>query len=114
MNRIYWRVTYNGIGIYEAFKTELWNKLDNPNIVWNDLKNSNVFNWLKVPSVHYDNCYSYFTKEGMDLFMKNTYPVFVKYLDENKIKIDSSTFEKEELKILYEDEHQIVVTNLIV
>ena len=112
MKNVYFRINYNNVGIYEAFKSELWRISDDPKEEWIKLKDSNVFNWLKVPNISYDDCYSYFNKDGFDLFMKNTYPIFVKYLDADKINIDSFEFDLNELNIIYEDEYQIVVKNI--
>ena len=84
---IYWRVDYEGIGIYEAFKMKLWEKSMAPKEEWDKLKSSDVFKWLPVPPNAYSNCKSYFKKYGYELFIKYTYPKFIKYLDkktENK------------------------------
>ena len=86
----------------------MWNKSSNPKKEWEDLKTSDVFTWLNVPKIHYENSYSYFTELGYKLFMINTYPFFIKYLAEENIRIDKYKFE-EQLDILYEDEHQIGV-----
>ena len=83
MNKPYWRVSYNGIGIYESLKKEIWKKYENPKQEWEVLKDSVHFTWLNTPPFYNDNCYSYFTELGYKLFIKNTFPILVKYLDEN-------------------------------
>jgi len=111
MNKFYYRVTYNGVGVYDAFKRKLWEKSNTPKEDWIKLKNSDVFSWLKIPEINYENCYSYFTKIGYQLFKNNTYQLFLEYLDKDKIEIKKYKFNKAQLDILYEDEHQIVVKN---
>ncbi len=107
---IYWRIEYNNIGIYEAFKMALWNKSKNPKEEWIKLKNSSVFNWLPVPTNKYENCKSFFSEQGYDSFIKYTYPKFIKYLDKNKIIIKKYKLENIDDKIVYQDLYQIVIT----
>ena len=109
MNKLYWRVSYNNVGIYEALKNELWEKGEFPREEWDNIKKSKAFMWLKVPNVYYDNCYSYFTELGYELFMKNTYSIFIKYLDETKIVMEKIIFDTAKINIIYSDEHQIVI-----
>lgn len=106
----YFRVTYNGIGIYEALKKQIWN--DNSDFSkeeWECFIKSSLVNWLKKPSVYENNHVSFFTELGFDLFMKNTYPLFLKWLDEKKICIEKIHFEDKEIKVVYSDEYQIVI-----
>lgn len=109
MNKIYWRVSYQDIGIYEAFKSEIWKKCKFPKEEWEHLKKSKAFIWLKTPNVYYKNYFSYFTKLGYELFRKNTYPIFIKYLDEKNINIDKFVFDDTKIDIVYSDEHQIII-----
>lgn len=109
MNKTYWRVSYMGIGIYEALKNEIWKKCKFPKKEWDRLKKSEAFVWLNTPNVYYENCYSYFTELGYELFRSNTYLIFIKYLDEKNINIDKFIFDDTKLDILYSDEHQIVI-----
>ena len=39
MNKEYFRITCEGIGIYEYFKKYLWNNISNPSEVWDKQKN---------------------------------------------------------------------------
>lgn len=72
MNKLYWRISYGGIGIYEALKNEIWKKHNFPKREWINLKNSETFTWLNTPPLYFENCYSYFTELGYELFMENT------------------------------------------
>lgn len=111
MDRIYYRISYNGIGIYEALKKKIWISTSNPKYVWEELKNSIAFTWLKVPNTYSDKSYSYFTELGYDLFLKNTYSIFIKYLDKDKIITEKFIFDDSKINIIYQDEHQIVIEN---
>lgn len=109
MEKIYYRLTYGDIGIYDALKKEIWKKFEFPTKEWDILKNSKAFTWLKIPNSYYENCHSYFTELGYKLFIKNTYPVLVKYLNEKNINLDKFIFDDTKLNIVYSDEHQIVI-----
>lgn len=109
MNKLYFRVRYNDTGIYDAFKKKVWEKCEFPKKEWDILKKSKTFTWLKTPNFYYENCYSYFTELGYELFLKNTYPVFIKYLDEKNIVVDKFIFDDTKLDIVYHDEHQIII-----
>lgn len=109
MDKIYWRISYNNTGIYDALKKEIWKKYKFPKKEWEKLKISKNFIWLKTPNYYYERCYSYFTELGYELFMKKTYPICIKYLDEKQINVDKFTFKDEDLDIIYIDEHQIVI-----
>lgn len=109
MKKVYWRISYNGVGIYEALKKEIWKKSHEPKIEWDNLKSSEAFTWLKTPDFYSNACYSYFTDIGYELFMKKTYLIIIKYLEEKNIEIEKFIFKTDEIKIVYSDEHQIVV-----
>lgn len=99
----YYRVLYDGIGIYEAFKRIV------PINVWLEFKKSTACRWLPLPPKYENNYYSYFTYEGYKKFMDLTYPKMLKYL--NKDKIETSIVELDENSIVYSDKYQIVATN---
>ena len=107
MIKKYWRVSYNNIGIYEALKRHLWenNKIN----TWNELKNSDNFTWLPLPNTYLENNRSYFTEIGYKMFIEKTLPIIKQYLDNDSIVIKCFDFNYENLKILYEDEYQIVI-----
>ena len=96
------RVTYDGEGIYQAFKESV--SFD----VWKSFKNSNAANWLPLPPSYEDNYRSYFTTTGYKMFMKRTYPVMIKYLDKSKIKIEEVYLQQS--NIIYEDKFQVVIS----
>ena len=109
MTKLYYRVSYNGIGIYEALKNEIWKKCKLPKEEWDKLKKSKAFKWLETPNIYYENCCSYFTELGYELFIKNTYPMFIKCLDEKNITITKFIFDNTKINIIYSDEYQIVI-----
>ena len=109
MNKPYWRVSYNGIGIYESLKKEIWKKCENPKQEWEALKDSARFTWLNTPPFYNDNCYSYFTELGYKLFIKNTFPILVKYLDEKNIIVNKYIFDDTKLNLVHSDEHQVII-----
>ena len=96
------RVTYDGEGIYQAFKENV------PFGVWKSFKNSNAANWLPLPPSYEGNYRSYFTTTGYKMFMKRTYPVMIKYLDKGKIKIEEVYLQQS--NIIYEDKFQVVIS----
>lgn len=109
MKNIFFRISYKNIGVYEALKNELWKRNDNPKEVWELIKNSKSFNWLKTPPTYSEKCLSYFTEEGYKLFLEKAYPIFVKYLDKKFIKMRKFYFDDKKLNIMYRDKNQIVV-----
>ena len=96
------RITYDGEGIYQAFKENV------PFGVWKSFKNSNAANWLPLPPSYEGNYRSYFTTTGYKMFMKRTYPVMIKYLDKGKIKIEEVYLQQS--NIIYEDKFQVVIS----
>ena len=98
---VYYRITYNGEGIYNALK----------NIVgmdaWKDLLSNKQISWLPKPPEYSSKNISYFTKKGYKVFEQKTLPMILKYLDKENIKINACN----ELNnnILYTDEYQIVI-----
>lgn len=109
VNNIYYRVTYNEIGVYEALKKQIWNNSEFTKENWENFINSSNVNWLKKPNTYGKNNYSYFTELGFTLFMEKTYPLIIKWLDENKIKIEKCSFDETKIDLIYTDEHQIVI-----
>lgn len=94
MKNIY-RVTYNGVGIYEAYK-----KLVGKEEWLLFLQNENN-KWLPKPPYYNDTCKSYFTERGLERFNKLTLPIMLKKLDETKINID--------ILNMYKDDFQIII-----
>lgn len=107
INENYYRITYNNNGIYEELKKAMY-QVNNDSSEWDKFKKSKECTWLPLPPKYSSKNNSYFTKEGYDKFMKLTYPVIIKYLDKNKIRID----EYDSIdNIEYKDKYQIVSIN---
>lgn len=106
----YYRITYNSIGIYEALKKELFKNYHNPEDIWNKLKQSSSFNWLKIPDNYTNSSKSYFTAKGLDQFKNKTYATFIKYLNPQLIEIKEYDIDKN--NIIYEDEYRIVIEEI--
>lgn len=107
---MYIRVTYDGIGIYEALRQNLTRGQ------WIDFLYSNACSWLPKPNkgdgdiyLDSDKCKieSYFTEVGYRMFKTKTLPDIVKVLDKKKIKVDKFK-EKEVKNIVYCDMYQVV------
>lgn len=106
MSNTYWRITYNGIDVYEALKHELLsNSLREE---WSKLVESKVFNWLSTP-IFISNSSSYLNELGYSTFKDKLYPIIIKYLDEKNINIEKFNYDENSNNILYSDEYQIVV-----
>ena len=98
---IYYRVTYNGIGIYEAFRQSV------PQHVWLRFLKSDKASWLPKPPDYTSGYESYFTKLGFSKFEEMTLPYMSKFLDRKKINI------KEYMDIgdiVYRDMFQVIVS----
>ena len=107
MKKQFFRVSYNNIGIYEALKNSLWrtNKMS----IWEDFKKTDSFSWLDRPNKYNENCKSYFTVKGFEIFKLKTLPIMKKYLDEKLIIIENFEFNIIKENIIYKDEYQIVI-----
>lgn len=101
-----YRLTYNGIGIYEALKKEMFNKTYTPD-AWIEFKNSPECNWLPLPPTYGDNNASYFTEAGYNKFMEITMPIVNEYIPAEDIKTEVSKVPTN--AIVYEDEYQFVI-----
>lgn len=109
MEKVYYRVSYNGIGIYDALKKQLWVLCLDPKSEWDRIKKSSSFNWLKTPNIYSDNYRSYFTELGFDYFKEKTLPVIYNYLDKENILIEKFVFDDLKLEMVYSDLYQIVI-----
>ena len=96
---VYYRVTYNGEGIYNALKNNI------PSNVWMDLLKSDAMRWLPKPPKYNESSRSYFTKEGFKMFMRKTYPVMRKYLNPEFVNIEEVRLPN---KMMYSDKYQVV------
>ena len=110
MNKEYFRITCEGIGIYEYLKNYLWNNISNPSEVWDDFIKSNKTNWLNKPTIYTDEAKeyrSYFNVNGYEIFLEKTLPLITEWIDKNFIKIEKVMIDDD--KIVYQDEYQIVI-----
>lgn len=98
---LYYRVTANGIGVYEAYKNAVSED------EWKRFLDSDAAKWLPKPKVKgYQSSYlSFFTQEGFNKFSEKTLPIFKKVLKDSimieKLSLPSNT-------IVYEDKYQVV------
>lgn len=97
----YYRVSYNGVGIYEALKQAVtkdeWIKI---------LKDPKI-TWLPKPPEYANGYISYFTPYGYKMFETHTYTLISKYLNEKDIlAVKLSDLGSD---IIYQDKYQVVV-----
>lgn len=79
-----YRVTYNGVGVYEALRLTI-SKED-----WDNFLNDDKVSWLLVPPFEYKEGYqSFFTADGYERFKTETLPLISQYLDEKTIKTET-------------------------
>lgn len=103
IDETFYRVTYNGIGIYEAMKKLCSFRR------WKELLTSEIFTWLPKPKEYSNANLSYFTKEGIDKFNKLVLPEAEKILGSN---IKFETFSSNEIgNIVYRDKYQIITSS---
>lgn len=106
MNRIYYRYTYLGQGVYEALKNVISSD------EWKQLKDSIAFKWLPCPSTYNTSkhlCTSFFTEFGNERFKKLTLPIISDILGKDSIKCEKSNLS--DLSIVYKDPYQVVTIN---
>lgn len=95
----YYRVTYDGEGIYNAYKNKVgFTK-------WKEFLSNGYSSWLPKPPLNYDKNLSYFTEDGYKKFMSDVMPIMKKSLNSNKIEIDEIN---DIGKIVYNDKYQVV------
>ncbi len=100
-NSIYfYRVTYNGEGIYNALKKSVDME------VWKEILSNKLINWLPKPPSYDLKNKSYFTEKGYKRFEKDTLPLISKYLEKENIKVN--IYQDIMKDILYKDDYQIV------
>lgn len=101
----YFRVTHDGIGIYEAMRRQISSK------DWKKLLKSDNFTWLPKLKEYPPECRSYFTKDGMDKFNDLVYPIAAGIVGDN-IKIEKFTADDISY-IIYKDQYQIITSDNI-
>ena len=102
-----YRYEYDGIGIYEAFRLNVSNK------VWKDFLNSGVSGWLPHPTYYPKNNRSFFTPKGKEMFESTVLPIMLNYLDKDKIKLEEITINLKNYKKsdIYMDDYQIIISD---
>lgn len=101
-NKLY-RVTHNGVGIYEALKKQT--SAEN----WRKLLSSPAFTWLPKPKEYPSDYISYFTKEGIDKYNELVAPIVSNIIGDN-VNLDI-TSEKKVGDIIYRDQYQVIAKN---
>ena len=99
---VYYRVTFNGVGIYEAYKSMVSED------TWRRFKASSACSWLPAPMSYGFGYKSYFTKQGIDNFKTFTLLKIAKTIPLNMIKIEEVVIRKSR-SIVYQDTFQIIV-----
>lgn len=95
----YYRVTYNGVGIYEAFRQLV------PQNVWFRFLKSEHATWLPKPPEYTNGYKSYFTQLGYAKFKQMTLPFMKRYLNGSKINVKKCDISE---RIVYRDQYQVV------
>ena len=101
-NMTIWRVTYDGVGVYEAYRASV-NDAD-----WLAFKKTSAATWLPVPPKYRCNHRSYFTDDGFGMFNQLTLPELLKVLDGSKISVRSFSIPKN-TRFIYRDKYQVVL-----
>ena len=99
-NDKYYRITYNGEGIYNALKKRI--SLEQ----WQELLKSEKIKWLPKPPRYAESKKSYFTKKGYDKFKELVLPIIYEYLDNKNVQIEKV---ENISNVIYEDEFQVVI-----
>lgn len=103
----YYRFTYKGIGIYEAYHQYASPKQ------WKDFLASHEAKWLPNPDPHiktYRPTYaSFFTQAGYDAFSSMVLPIFLQVLNKKDITLQEFTDVPLKYKLIYRDDFQVVV-----
>lgn len=105
-----WRVTYQGIGIYEALKNAMFTQTGSPT-AWMAFINSDACNWLPKPPSYGNDNKSFFTEEGFNRFNELVLPIIAQYIDQTKIYIEEIMVPTNQ--IVYSDEFQFVTSDTI-
>lgn len=108
----YYRFTYDGIGIYEAYHQACM-KLKRFDL-WKDfLNDAKKTKWLPNPDndiKEYRSSYrSFFTQKGYDYFTRLVLPTFLQLLDKKNILLQEFSDVPLKYKLIYSDDFQVVV-----
>ena len=105
-----WRVTYQGIGIYEALKNAMFEQTGSSN-AWISFINSDACNWLPKPPSYGNDNKSFFTEKGFNRFDELVLPIIAQYIDQTKIYIEEIMVPTNQ--IVYSDEFQFVISDTL-
>ena len=102
-NANFYRVVYEGVGIYQAMKEHSSKQQ------WEEFLSTDAARWLPKPDCDYRPTYeSYFTSLGYKTFMEKTESYLKKVLDPNKIRVQN--YGNIDLSAcVYQDPFQIVI-----
>lgn len=101
MRERFYRVSYNGIGIYQALKEAVDMR------TWKMYLNSDIFTWLPSPKNYPPDSRSYFTEDGYEMFMYKVFPILEKHLVVSKIVIKRYYINDID-DIIYRDKYQVI------
>lgn len=120
MQNKYYRISFNGEGIYEVLKKSIFKLLSTSKAKekWQSILKDPRITWLPKPKIDYNKSNkSYFTQLGYDTFKSKTLKLIKEINPELVTKLTIDTFDKlpiDESKrnkyISYEDEYQVVIT----
>lgn len=98
---IYHRVTWKGIGIYEALRQNTTRE------EWQEILKNPAINWLPKPPEYGKDYISYFTRKGFGLYQTKAKAVMKKYLDFEYAEMNLAVIDPKD--IVYKDKYQVVV-----
>jgi hypothetical protein len=98
---IYHRVTWKGIGIYEALRQNTTRE------EWEEILKNPAINWLPKPPEYGKDYISYFTRKGFGLYQTKAKAVMKKYLDFEYADMNLAVVDPKD--IVYKDKYQVVV-----
>ena len=101
MRERFYRISYNGIGIYQALKESIDMN------TWRRYLHSDIFTWLPSHKNYPPNSKSYFTQAGYNMFMRKIFPVLERHLDPSLIIVNRYYIEDID-GVVYRDRYQII------
>lgn len=95
----------NGEGIYEALKSEMYQKNGLTPAPWREFLDSDAGKWLPKPPKYNDSNESWFTEEGNEKFKELTLPIVKEYI--KNVKMESKNLPT--AQIVYSDDYQFII-----
>lgn len=99
----------DGQGIYEALKSEMYQKNGLTPTPWLEFLDSDACKWLPKPPKYDKDNESWFTEEGNEKFKELTLPIVKEYI--KNVKMETKDIPNE--RIVYSDEYQFITDNSI-